>query len=170
MLGQMAPTTEDPQRIANKQRDDEYGSSGTPLVSGYITEEANYKLRGTQGSKVFDEMRKTDAQVNASLMAMELPIRATKWYVEPAYNSDGETEEQDKQIAEFVEKALFDYMDSTWDDFLREVLTMLPFGFSVFEKVFAMQDTEYGKKIVLQKLAYRKQRTIDRWEQQDRTP
>ena len=72
-------------------------------------------------------MRKTDAQVNASLLAMELPIRSTKWFIEPAYNSDGNTEEIDQHIADFVERALFDYMDNSWDDLLREILTMLPF-------------------------------------------
>lgn len=132
------------------------------MIAGYLSEEPNRKLAGQAGARIFDEMRRTDAQVNASLLAMELPIRATKWYVEPAFNDDGETEEQDEQIAKFVETALFDYMDNAWDDLLREILTMLPFGFSVFEKVYGIKQTEEGPKIILKKLAFRKQVTIER--------
>lgn len=81
-------------------------------------------------------MRKSDAQVFATLLAMELPIRATKWSVKPAANEDGETGDFEWEVADFVQKALFDKMESTFDDFLREALTMLPFGFSIFEKVW----------------------------------
>jgi len=72
-------------------------------------------------------MRRTDAQVNAVLMAMELPIRSSRWYIEPAQNADGETDDAAWEVSDFVEKALFDGMESTWDDTLREILTMLPF-------------------------------------------
>lgn len=81
-------------------------------------------------------MRKSDAQVFATLLAMELPIRATKWSVQAADNEDGETGDFEHEVADFVQKALFEKMDITFDDFIREALTMLPFGFSVFEKIW----------------------------------
>lgn len=169
-MWQLSESEEAPKTTSKKYFQEEMGSTGTPIMYGYISEEINPKLRGVHWSKVYDEMRKTDAQVNASLLAMELPIRATKWYVEPAKNENGETEDTDKQIALFVEKSLFEYMDNTWDDLLREVLTMLPFGFSVFEKVFWMKRTDEGDKIILQKLAFRKQSTINNRTQKDNTP
>ncbi len=113
--------------------------------------------------KKFDEMRRTDAQINAVLMAMELPIRSTRWYIEPAQNSDGETGDSEWEVADFVEKAIFDGMETTWDDTLREMLTMLPFGFSVFEKVYKIKED----KITIKKLGYRKQSSIHKWETED---
>jgi len=87
-LGQFAPTETEPTPISKKDYSEVFGVSGTPIVYGYISEEQNNKLRGQYGAKTFDEMRKTDAQVNASLLTMELPIRSTKWRVEPAQNED----------------------------------------------------------------------------------
>jgi hypothetical protein len=63
----------------------------------------------------------------------------------------------------FVSENLFEYMNSTRDDFLREALTMLCFGFSLFEKVYEMKED----KIVLKKLAFRKQTTVFRRETSD---
>lgn len=170
VYGQIAPTEVEPTPMPNSDFNKEFGDSGTPIVYGYIDEEKNSQLKWTQGAKTYDEMRKTDAQVNASLLVMELPIRATRWYVEPAYNDEWQTEQEDQDIANFIEKALFEYMDNTRDDLLREVLTMLPFGFSVFEKVFDIQQTDNGEKVILKKMAYRKQSTISQWVQQDKTP
>lgn len=110
-------------------------------------------------------MRKSDAQVFATLLAMELPIRATKWSVQPAVNDEGETGDQEHEIADFVQKALFEKMELAFDDFLREALTMLPFGFSIFEKVW----TSDGQNVWLKKLATRKQTSIYRWQQDDGT-
>jgi len=61
----------------------EFGASGTKIFGGQIYEEYNPKLAGSKGLQVFDEMRKSDAQVQATLLAMELPIRSTKWAVMP---------------------------------------------------------------------------------------
>lgn len=76
-------------------------------------------------------MRKSDAQIFATLLAMELPIRSTLWYIEPGETEDGTgeqiTTDQDYIIANFVEKALFEKMEITWDDFLRQALTMTTF-------------------------------------------
>lgn len=60
----------------------EKGSSGTKLFGGHIYEEYNQRLAGLRAYEIYDEMRKSDAQINATLSAMELPIRATMWYVE----------------------------------------------------------------------------------------
>ena len=97
--------------------------------------------------------------VQAALLACELPIRAARWYVEPA--SD---EKADKDVAEFVSQCLFERMTITWDDFLRQALLMLPFGYSVFEKVF--QSVEFNGKEMIgwRKFAPRLQQTILKWE------
>lgn len=76
-------------------------------------------------------MRKSDAQVFATLLAMELPIRSTLWNIEPGQTeaADGEyiTTDDDYIIANFIEKCLFEKMEITWDDFIRQALTMTAF-------------------------------------------
>lgn len=134
----------------------EYGKSGTYIIGGIISQvDPNPKLDGRHGVKIFDKMRKTDASVRASLKAMKLPILGANWYVEAA-SEDG----KDKEVAEFVRWCLFDRMEMSFRDFLRQALTMLDFGFSVFEKVFDVD----GGKIVWKKFAPRLQHTIISWE------
>jgi hypothetical protein len=104
-----------------------------------IYEEYNHKLAGQNGLTVYDEMRKSDAQVHASLLAIELPIRSTIWSIESGCTIDGEDEtitNSDTEIQKFIETALFESMHVTWDDLLRQILTMCTFGFSIFEKVY----------------------------------
>jgi hypothetical protein len=112
-------------------------------------DEENQKLSGREGARTYDMMRSTDAQVNATLLVMELPIRNARRYVEPAFNDENKSEDIDLEIAKFVENNLFETMEPTWDDFLRECLTMLAFGYSVFEKVYGFDEE---KKIILKKL------------------
>jgi len=136
----------------------EVGDSGTRILNGVISEEYNSKLQGLKGIEIYDEMRKSDASVKAAISATTLPIRAATWYVEAA--SD---EAQDQEIAEFVEKALMEWQVIEWEDLLRQALLSLPFGFMVFEKVYATR-TEGGKTyIVWDKLAPRMPRSIDKW-------
>lgn len=159
---QMQPT-----KVATKSKKTDslnaFGGAGTYLVNGFLEDEFNSKLKGSEGVRKYDEMRRTDAQINAVLSAMELPIRSTRWYIEPSQNADGETGDAEWQVADFVEKALFQDMEQTWDDTLREILTMLPFGFSILEKVYKVN----GDKITIKKLGYRKQSSIQKWETQD---
>lgn len=86
--------------------------------------------------ETYDKMRRSDAQVSAVLLAMELPIRSAYWYIDPAKDENGEVSDFDKQVADFVQEAIFERLHDGWDNKLREILTMLPFGFSVFEKVY----------------------------------
>lgn len=147
-----------------KKRDllNKLGGPGTDLVDGYLSEEYNAALQGTEKYDVFNRMRRSDAQVFASLLVCELPIRSTRWYIDPARNEKDEVDPEDQEVADFVEKALFEVMEQPWDSWLLECLTMLPMGFSCFEKIY-MPDKE-SDKIWLRKMAFRRQETIDRWE------
>lgn len=142
-----------------------YGASGTSLVEWFILEEYNPKLAWSAGLLVYEKMRKSDAQVFATLLAMELPIRSTKWDIMPASDEEGETGDFEHEVADFVRKALFEKMETPFDDFLREVLTMLPFWFAPFEKVWTA-DSEF---VWLKKLSFRKQNSIHKWQQEDWT-
>lgn len=128
-------------------RKGEIGWTGNKIFSGLPMDEYNPDLVFPSSTEVYDRMRRSDGQVAAVLNAMKLPIRATKWYVEP-----DDVPEKDKktaeQIAEFVEDNLMNGMKYSWDDHLREALLMLDFGLSVFEKVWRF-DTWHGRRVVM---------------------
>jgi len=145
------------------KKDVELGESGTAIFGGSISDEEYVnELVGSQAITTYDRMRKSDGVVKASLLACELPIRAANWYVEPASE-----DEKDKEVAEFVSQNLFEKMSITWDDFLRQCLLMLPFGFMVFEKVFTAVDFDGKQMIGWKKFAPRLPKTIFKWETEE---
>jgi len=107
--------------------DDEIGKTGTSIYDGMISDEDYVsELTGSSSITTYDKMRKSDGIVGAVLLACELPIRAAHFYIEPA-----SSEQKDIDIANFIEYNLLSGMTITWDDFLRQALLMLPFGFCV---------------------------------------
>lgn len=145
---------------APPQKNKELGESGTEIYQGFITgDDYVPELTGTNALDTYDKMRKSDGVVKASLLACELPIRAANWFIEPASDDDS-----DKEVADFVSDCLFNQMSITWDDFLRQALLMLPFGFMVFEKVFKSVDIEGKEMVSWKKFAPRLPSTILKWE------
>lgn len=136
----------------------EIGDTGVQFFNGVITgEEYNHNLTGRRGLLVWDEMRRSDATVSAALRAVKLPIKSTKFFAVPA--SD---EAMDVQISNFVHWNLFSRLK--WKQVLGEILTHLEFGFSVHEMVFGVEVVEGIERVVLKKLAFRKQTSLDAWE------
>ena len=101
-----------PKRSIGKR---EIGSTGTKIFSGIIDEEFNPNLRSLEAVKVYDRMRKSDAQVFSSLQAVKLPLLSATWYIEPAKGDDiNETEAQDQ--ADFITKNLFKDLKCAMED------------------------------------------------------
>src|SRR6478752_4150232 len=92
-----------------------------------VDEELLRELTGEKGIRTIKEMRDNDPVVGAILFAIDKLIRQVKWRV------DGEeVPDEDK---EFLDECMND-MSHTWVDFISEVLSMLPFGWSYFEQVY----------------------------------
>jgi hypothetical protein len=131
----------------------ELGGTGTPIFSGIIdTEEYVSDLKGIKLIDTINQMRWSDASVNMALLAVTLPILSADWQIEPATE-----DKSDVEVAEFVEKCLFEKMN--WEYVLRHILLMLPYGYSVLEKVFTMDEDG----IIWKKWAPRLPKTIDKW-------
>lgn len=115
------------------------GQSHSALFAALGSDEYLAELRWPQNITVYEKMRRSDSQIQAMLLALELPLRSTKWLIEP-YSDDA----KDIEVAEFIEENLFtgppQGMTQHWDDFLRLALTMFWAGHSVFEKVFEIKD------------------------------
>ena len=111
-------------------------------------------LRGERGIKRLREMAQNDPIIGAVLSAMDLMIRSTPWRIE------GGSDEANK----LVKYCLHELDDSTFEMFLSDVLSFLPFGFSVFEIVARRPSLHPKGWVTLSRLAPRAQWTIDRFE------
>ncbi len=142
------------------------GLPGTPIFHGFLRDfgEYNPHLEGLTAIRTYEKMRRSDAQVAATLLACELPIRAAHWDVEPASELG-----RDREIAQFVRDNLFgglEYVSPSgarttqcWDDVLRNALLMLAFGAAAHEEVYAV----VGDRVRLARLAPRLPITFYRW-------
>jgi phage gp29-like protein len=132
-----------------------FGGSGVGyLLTNLGADEYLPELSFPRSITVYTRMRRSDATVQALELAITLPIRATDWDVQPA--SDDPTA---KEAADLVYDNLFGGMTQTFDDFLRDALLALFYGFTVFEKVFEERDNY----IVWRKFAPRHPQTIERF-------
>lgn len=134
------------------------GNSGTELFGGYFTEEYLQKLRGRRGAKVYDEIRRSEAQVAMLLNAIMNPIKAAVSQFEAAQNVPNA--EMHKEFIEYNAKDCID-----WETHVHEALTMLIFGYSLFETIHSVvfNHEKFGTFNGLRALAYRSQKTIERW-------
>jgi hypothetical protein len=151
------PIKKDIKKFAEKSgKKPEVGASGTTNFQGTIdTEEYVADLKGAQLYTTIDKMRWSDASVQAALLMCELPIRSAEWDVAAASE-----DKQDVEIAEFVKENLFNGLVIPWEDTLRQILLMLPYGCMAFEVIYKV--TEDGK-IGWRKWAPRLPRTIEKW-------
>lgn len=140
------------------------GDSGTRTLHGIIQQDYNPDLRGVQGIKLFDEMRMSDGTCRAAMLACTLPIREAEWFVKPATD-----EQQDVDIADFVKKAMFEWLDLSWDDIMRQALLCIPLGVMLFEKVYGMKADGGKDYVTLVKLAPRLPQSVMQWELVDGT-
>jgi len=165
------------------------GVAGVKISTGFVHDEFIVKLVGERGRRIYREMRDNDATVGAILFAVEMLLRAAKWRVEPKEDAeieDADTSNEEKVVdisagikdhdsaVAFVEGVLFNDMSHTWDDFVANILTMLPYGWQWTEVCYKRRNgiTNDQKTtslfddglIGIYKLADRSQETLDRWD------
>ena len=150
---------------------DVLGSTGLNRQAGMIDEEWLRALQGDKGRKIFTEMRDNDPVVGAILYAIKTLVRQTKSQI----NTAGDNPVA-KEYADFVEGCIED-MSVTWPDFLAEVLSFLPYGWSYFEILYKMRrgynedpklSSAYNDgRVGWRKFAVRAQDTLFKWEFDD---
>jgi hypothetical protein len=137
----------------------ERGVSGTMVMGGSIVgEEYNRELQGKAGIAMYDKMRRSDAQVRATLQVMKLPLLGATWAATPPEDGD----EVDQQIADFVNLNIFDDdgMVDSWQSTLRHILMQLDFGHAVFEIKWRVDADGF---YLIERMAPRLQKTIHAW-------
>ena len=146
----------------------EIGATGLKMNNGYSFEEFNRNLQGTKATKVYKEMKDNDAIIGSILFITNMILRGVKWKVAP-FNIDSES----KMYADFIEECIHD-MDMSWEDFIADALSMLPFGWSAHEIVYKTRSgsdstTNYSKYddnlIAWKGFPIRSQDSLDKWMQ-----
>lgn len=140
------------------------GKTGIYLQNGTISrEEYNRDLAGTKGIEKYNEMRRSDGTIRGALMAVMLPVLGANWYIQAA--SDDPV---DQLAAQLVTNSLFNQV--SFDDFARQALTFLPFGFSLFEQIYQIAQVDGKDYVLLKDMGYRKQTSLKRWVMEDGNP
>jgi len=138
----------------------ELGAGGPSTLAGTIVddEEHNKKLRGIDGVRTFDIMRRTDAQVAAVLGATALPILSAERVVGRPEGDDEEAEKITDEHLDFAQQQCFERID--FDEVLQHITTAFWAGFAWFEKVYEVVD----QQLMLSRVAPRMATTLWRWE------
>lgn len=129
--------------------------------------ESTPELRWPLNIAVFDQMRRTDPQVQSVLRAVTLPIRRTQWSIDPGAASP--------EVAQFVADNLglrvagADQQDElprtrdrfSWSEHVRHALLMLAFGHMPFEQVYRIRGEGREMRAWIRKLAPRMPATLE---------
>lgn len=140
----------------------EIGSSGTEIFAGYLTEEYLRDLNGRDAADIFDRMRRSDPKIKMIVNAMKNPIVAANWEIVGLEEEETRSGEIQRKLIEHI---LFSDLGKTWDRFVREALSMIEFGYSLFEVTYKaeLNDPVFGSYNGIKSLAFRSQRTVERW-------
>ncbi len=148
-------------RLADHETPDmrELGSAARSPWTSWTREEYNKELRGIEGLRNYDKMRRSDATVRGTLRLVKTPVLAARWFVEPASEST-----RDKNVSQFIWDNLTKGMSSSWPQTLTETLLMCDFGYFFFEKVFEEKVINSEIRIVWKKLAPRHPMDVLSWQ------
>jgi hypothetical protein len=162
----------------------ETGRTGTINSGGFIVaDESNRDLIPPNDLSVYREMSRTDSTVRWMLALLKAPILAAEW----AYDPPEDATPEELELTAFCQHALFEELNEGFGEMLRKVLRFFEYGHSVFELRAAYRPVEFsyttkddkGQKtthsvkreaFVIDRLGERMQRTIAKWNVEDKDP
>lgn len=144
----------------------ELGVGNTSIFDyDYCLFNENKDLKFPYSVQTYKEMRKNIA-IASALNAVQIIALRVPRFIEPYNQTDVH-----KQRAKFVDECLGVTQDNndmthSFDDFLREALSMNTFGFSIHEKVYRLRLDKYGSKyddgkVGIKRLPIRSQDSIE---------
>lgn len=140
----------------------ELGNLGLSKFNGVTTGELKKELNWPNSINTFRQMS-YHSSINSALTLFDNIIGKASWSFIPPKDA---TEEEKKQC-KLVESMMHD-MEETWPEFIRDVLSMNVYGFSVHEKVYRKRLKANGSMfddgvIGWKKLPIRSQETIEKF-------
>lgn len=138
------------------------GALGVNINAGVSNEELKRELTYPNAVKTYKEMAYHPA-ISSAMTLYEVLLSQAKFKIVAPENAT----EKEKQDAEFI-RQVFNDMDMSFSDFIRDALSAQQYGFSVHEKVFRRRFTGNGSKyndgrIGIKKLSIRSQDTIEKF-------
>jgi len=143
----------------------EFGSSSPSPFTSWVRQEYNPNLRGIEGLKNFDKMRKSDGTVRGTLRAYKIPALAGRWYNQ-YYCDENASDRQNKvwkEQSDWVWHNLQNLMTISWTQVITEALLMVDFGYYMFECVWENRVVDGKLRTVLTKLAPRHPMDVKEW-------
>jgi len=135
------------------------GRSGTLVTSETVQNDYLQALIGNPGQIVFADMLLSDSQVRKNYHAVSNPIKSADWDIEPASEDP-----KDIEVAALIKQIIFKDLPEGFIAKLDEILTFPWHGHAVFEVIHVNKnDKVFGPYTGLLNLAYRDQRTLDKW-------
>lgn len=107
------------------------GSTGLPVYGGLVYEDRLNVLQGERGRQILREMSEQDPTIGGILLAIEMLSRQVQWTTIPADETD-----KAQEVADFIDSCFAD-MEPSWEDTLGEILSMLVYGWSWLEILYA---------------------------------
>ena len=140
----------------------ELGRLGLSTIGGITNDELKRELNWPTSIKTYKSMH-YHGTINSAITLFDNIIGKATWSVVPPKDA---TEEEKKQCTA-IETMMHD-MEGTWSEFIRDVLSMNIYGFSVHEKVYRRRLTGNGSKyndgiIGWKKLPIRSQETVEKF-------
>lgn len=157
-----AAMSPDEDNVSQRIRFSEIGYLGLKISNKQVLEEPSPKLRYPEFYRVVDEMSK-DSVIATGLAFMRMMIGRASWKV----RIDSSYSDKAKQRAKFLEQNMRD-MEHSWDSFISEVSSFIPYGYSIHEKSYRKRLKRAGSKfndglIGIKSLYPRSQSSIKDW-------
>lgn len=135
----------------------DYGATGTPIFGGFLRELGEYNAEFQDGPfaayTTYEKMRRSDAQVAATLAAIKLPIRSAGWTI----TAPGDASPVEQEATDLARSCLCEELDL--DAVIENALLMLDFGCAAHEDIWYVD----GNRVRLKALAPRMPLTFYRW-------
>jgi len=151
-----------PQDSPDRFKLGEIGSLGLNLFNGVSQDEFKRELNFPASITTFKQMSYHSA-INAALTMFDDSVNRVTWDFIPPENATEEELQQCKQIKEMMHD-----MEVPWTEFIKDVMSINVFGFSVHEKVYRKRYISNGSLhddgvIGWKKLPIRSQETVEKF-------
>lgn len=141
------------------------GGTLTGWAVQYDQFEQNAELLWPNSIRIFTRMGREDGRLASVLQAMTLPVRRTAWRIDP----NGARDEVVELVATDLGLTIVGADENlptprmkgrfSWSSHLRQALTYLQFGHSIFETIYRLD----GGRVRLERLSPRPQSSIAYW-------
>jgi hypothetical protein len=139
------------------------GKSGTLITADVVENDYISALNGIEGQETFAKMLLSDSQIRKLYHAVSNPVKSATWDIEPV-----SADKRNMDAAALMKQILFKDMPEGFISKLDEILTFPWHGHAVFEPIHANRNSKaFGSYTGLLSLAYRDQRTLDKWKHED---